>query len=97
MDAFPRDVTPNGIFCLAGNVSEWVEDTALFYIKRSGNPGLIDPRAFGRYNRGSSWKSNSAENCKVSEAARGWLNPRALVNDVGFRCVKSPYPDFSRN
>jgi formylglycine-generating enzyme required for sulfatase activity/predicted Ser/Thr protein kinase len=85
-----QDETPEGVFDLAGNVSEWVEDAfVLPYYPPCGacnhpvflglDAGAGDLRGF----RGSSW--SNASHLRTSRRGR-WKHAEA-PDDMGFRCA----------
>jgi hypothetical protein len=88
VEAFPIDKSPYGIFDMAGNVHEWVNDFYNVYyyqIASAINPqgpadGLI--KVF----RGAAWASNSRD-AGTSERFGG--DPNRHWDSVGFRCAVS--------
>jgi formylglycine-generating enzyme required for sulfatase activity len=77
--SFPAGRTPNGVFDLGGNVSEW---TAGSYCPYPGSNCMGELRA----TRGSSWTSDEMR--KTRATARTKTAPTARAADIGFRCAK---------
>ncbi|MEZ0396683.1 MAG: formylglycine-generating enzyme family protein [Anaerolineales bacterium] len=89
--SYPLGVSPFGLFDLAGNVWEWVNDwyDADYYTASAvSNPLGPSAPPDGQYPlkvvRGGSWNSYPND---VRAAARAWANPYAPYDDLGFRCV----------
>jgi formylglycine-generating enzyme required for sulfatase activity len=83
-----RDLTPEGVHDLAGNVSEWTEDAALDRPTCTGP--CVDPRIQGgpsdkRVVRGGNWGSWVGE---LRGAARTDADPATPTTDTGFRCAR---------
>jgi formylglycine-generating enzyme len=82
--AFPRGISPFGVYDMAGNVWEWCLD---FYQPLAGSPKR-NPRGLGsgptRLYRGGSWKSRFTN---LRASTRGSNAPKYASNDVGFRVV----------
>ncbi len=79
------DRTPEGVFDLAGNLSEWVSD-ACRLLEPESLAFVRDEGAGGHVNRGGNFVSTT-----TAELARsGCLDPPGATNWVGFRCVTQP-------
>lgn len=88
----PRDRTPEGVYDLAGNVSEWTTD---FFVApyptcshcrnpvQGRSPGGDDPR---RVVRGGSW---SKEPDSARGASRSRWPSKQTTGDIGFRCARN--------
>ena len=86
--SYPTDKSPFGVYDMAGNVSEWVAD---WYQPYPGTTYKSD--AFGeKYKvlRGAAWgrEGHYAMHQFQRGAYRFYLDPDAILDDVGFRCVK---------
>ncbi len=73
--AFPKDVTPEGVFDLGGNLSEWTETPA-----RTRQPV--------RFAYGASWYAR--DDGYVIAALGGFEMPGRRTETVGFRCAATP-------
>jgi formylglycine-generating enzyme required for sulfatase activity len=82
--SFPSGRTKEGVLDLAGNVSEWMEDS---YSEQLGAPPLVGIRVL----RGGDYKTPAAW---LRAAARRPEDPTLQSSSVGFRCAKSAI--FSR-
>ena len=87
--SYPKDKSPYGVFDMAGNVSEWVAD---WYQPYPGTDYKSD--AFGKkfkVLRGAAWgrEGHYAMHQFQRGAYRFYLDPNSMMEDVGFRCVKS--------
>lgn len=96
--SFPDGKTPSGLFDMAGNVQEWVLDTALDPPPRNAPPGSPDTIARypatsqsnplhtggqGHFVRGGSYRTGAH---KLRTASRE-PTTTTLSDDIGFRCV----------
>jgi sulfatase modifying factor 1 len=87
--SFPSGVTPEGVYDLAGNVSEWVLDR---YAPTYEAAGARDPRGPGvgasslRVVRGGSYAHAAF---RLRGAARGFAEPTERRSSLGFRCARS--------
>jgi formylglycine-generating enzyme required for sulfatase activity len=81
---FKEDVSEYGVYDLAGNVSEWVED---YFAPYPGNPlTRYEERNKYRVLRGGSWDySHSIAN----GYHRQYALPHSQMTSFGFRCVKA--------
>jgi formylglycine-generating enzyme required for sulfatase activity len=82
--AFKEDVSEYGVYDLAGNVSEWVEE---YFAPYPGNPlTRYEERNKYRVLRGGSWDySHSIAN----GYHRQYALPHSQMTSFGFRCVKT--------
>ena len=88
IESYPEDRSPYGIYDMAGNVSEWIDD---WYEKYRGSD--YDSENFGhkyRIVRGAGWgggEGHYALKLFQRGAYRWYLPPEGTYNDVGFRCA----------
>lgn len=87
--SYPTDKSPYGVYDMAGNVSEWVQD---WYQPYPGTSYQSD--AFGekfKVLRGAAWgrEGHYAMHQFQRGAYRFYLDPDAILDDVGFRCAKN--------
>lgn len=81
---FKEDVSPYGVYDMAGNVSEWVEE---WFAPYPGNPLLsyVEKEKY-RVLRGGSWDyAHSIANGHH----RQYATPQSQMTAIGFRCVKA--------
>ena len=88
MGSHPWDVSPYGVYDLAGNVSEW---TASHYLPYPGNR-LRDARwsSFSYVVRGGSALLEGPFNARA--AMRSVAYPDYVHRTIGFRCVRDAQP-----
>jgi sulfatase modifying factor 1 len=77
--SFPSGRTKEGVLDLAGNVSEWMEDS---YSEQLGGPPVLGMRVL----RGGDYKTPAAW---LRVAARRPEEPTYQASTVGFRCARS--------
>ncbi len=84
--SFETDRTPEGVYDLAGNVSEWVND---WYQAYSGSDYRHE--SFGELTKvvrgGGAGIGHYALSYFFRGARRGYTDPSSLSTDVGFRCA----------
>jgi formylglycine-generating enzyme required for sulfatase activity len=82
--AFKEDISEYGVYDMAGNVSEWVEE---WFAPYPGNPMTsYEERNKYRVLRGGSWDyANSIAN----GYHRQYALPQSQMTAIGFRCVKA--------
>ncbi len=84
----PAGATPQGVFHLAGNVAEWVQDWwqpgyyATSPLQDPQGPETGDYKIF----RGGSWSDSAVE---IRPTVRGFHNMSKGAGYIGFRCAKS--------
>ena len=91
VDSYPEGQSDWGVYHLAGNIAEWVNDwlgSDYYPIMPNRNPP--GPK-MGRYKavRGGSWKSLPV---MLRTATRGGAFPDERSPNIGFRCAKSQVP-----
>jgi formylglycine-generating enzyme required for sulfatase activity len=88
VDTYPLGVSVYGIYNLAGNVREWVQDE--YNVYPGGNPAASADFGAGLYVvRGGSWNENHI----VAESFHRFAYaPDAVGDNTGFRCVVDAAP-----
>ena len=89
--SYTPGVTPEGVFNLAGNVSEWVEDDwhdEQQATRADGAAWVDEPRGDRRVLRGGAFSHGKRG---VRAAYRGWYFPHVRDDRLGFRVVVSPF------
>ncbi len=77
--SFSAGRSPQGVFDLGGNVSEWTSSAFCPYPGSNCNTDL-------RSTRGSSWQTDEMRDAR--SASRKKTSPAARTADLGFRCAK---------
>lgn len=91
--SFPGDVSPYGIYDMAANVTEWVQD---WYDAYPGANPADDSKYYGKQHRvvrGGMTSSGHYDSLSIvfRGAKRNHLKPYAALIDVGFRCAKDSH------
>jgi len=89
--SYPRDRSPYGVYDLAGNVSEWVDD---WYGREPPQArARTSPRGLSsgpwRSARGGSWRMPA--HLSLSASRQGWP-PDFAASFLGFRCARDAHP-----
>ena len=94
MGNYPKNVSPYGVFDMAGNVSEWVEDCYIedFYMQTNGKGKIINPVAIGEHNCSRIYRGGAAGTSEVSIATFKRQPITFNYRDywTGVRCAWSP-------
>ncbi|MCX5749902.1 MAG: SUMF1/EgtB/PvdO family nonheme iron enzyme, partial [Candidatus Saganbacteria bacterium] len=87
VNKFPTGATPSGIFDMAGNVWEWVQN---WYASRYDPKDLTNPKGpdngTNRVLRGGSWYSNNSD--ELMAAYRSIDKPGKQCDNIGFRLAE---------
>jgi formylglycine-generating enzyme required for sulfatase activity len=89
VENLPLGVSPFGIYNMAGNVAEWVNDRyQADYYQESPLENPAGPaNGYYRVFRGGSWGSSYIG---LQTAHRSWAGADTHVSDIGFRCALNP-------
>ncbi|HRE49618.1 MAG TPA: SUMF1/EgtB/PvdO family nonheme iron enzyme [Aggregatilineales bacterium] len=94
IDAYPSGSTPEGVYNLAGNISEWVADWYDANIYRTTAANTIDPKGppsgTRKVLRGGDWDAVPLFARSVHRRDEDPLTPR---NSLGFRCASDTNPN----
>ena len=88
IDSLPQSATPEGLFHLAGNVAEWVQDwwdPGYYATSPIADPGGPTEGDF-KVVRGGSWTQPPEE---LRASARAYYNMNRGAGYIGFRCARS--------
>lgn len=88
VDAFPQSQSPFGVYQMAGNVMEWVQDWwAGDYYRRSPARNPTGPET-GEHKvvRGGSWNDDPLA---LRATTRTAADPRVRTRTIGFRCARA--------
>ncbi len=77
--------SPEGVYDLAGNVSEWVNDW--YQVYPGGDPAGGSYGEVYRVIRGGSWQDKADS---IASTSRSWDEPKFVDYHVGFRCARTP-------
>ena len=95
--SFPNGASIYGVFDLAGNVWEWVDDWYHIHYYRLGKKRR-NPKgpANGEFKvvRGGSWVNYPDS---LRSALRRWSRPEIRFNDTGFRCAKDDVDETQKD
>ena len=89
--SFPKDLSPYGVFDMAGNVREWVADWYQwdYYLVAPANNPTGPETGVTKVLRGGGW--NDTELALRATVRKNFL-PDSFDSNLGFRCASSVYP-----
>lgn len=86
--AFPRCVTPEGVFDLGGNLSEWVDEPWAGVPEPFAPRAKVDPETWRTLRGGTMWSQTFyGQDCT---SAHGHPRSTLRSTDDGFRCCLTP-------
>jgi len=90
VDSFPEAVSPYGIFGMAGNAAEWVQDwyDPNYYRHAPLSDPMGPSRGAIKAMRGGSWLKPAAS---LRTSDRDWGTMDSRPSGTGFRCAKDAY------
>lgn len=90
VDSFPEAVSPYGVFGMAGNVAEWVQDwyDPNYYRHAPLSDPMGPSRGAIKAMRGGSWLKPAAS---LRTSDRDWGTIDSRPSGTGFRCAKDAY------
>ena len=89
--SFPEDKSFYGVYDMAANVAEWVNDWYDAYPGAPANPNIKNYGKLHRVIRGGMASSGHYDSISVvfRAARRTHLSPKMMLIDLGFRCAKN--------
>ncbi|GJL79599.1 MAG: hypothetical protein NPINA01_25880 [Nitrospinaceae bacterium] len=94
--SYPQGASFYGVFDMAGNAWEWVDDWYHFKYYSLGRKSNPRGPANGEFKvvRGGSWVNYPNS---LRSAFRRWSRPEVRFNDTGFRCAKDAVDETEKN